>query len=145
MPLADEDRRTLVRWIDLGCPIDLDFDPAKPGERGQGWLQDDNRPTLTLTYPRAGVNAELSRILVGMHDYDSGLDVESFQVRADFAVDGVAAGENLAAKFKAKSPGVWEWTLARPLTELPRGKLAVSVKDRAGNVTRIERSFSVGR
>ena len=27
-PLSDEDRRTLVRWIDLGCPIDLDFDPA---------------------------------------------------------------------------------------------------------------------
>ena len=29
-PLTDEDRRTLVRWIDLGCPIDLDYDPAKP-------------------------------------------------------------------------------------------------------------------
>ena len=24
-PLSDEDRRTIVRWIDLGCPIDLDF------------------------------------------------------------------------------------------------------------------------
>src|SRR5262249_25391212 len=58
-PLTDEDRRTLVRWIDLGCPIDLDFDPGKPEARGRGWLQDDNRPTLTLTYPRAGVNTEL--------------------------------------------------------------------------------------
>src|SRR5262249_40554168 len=29
-PLTDEDRRTLVRWIDLGCPIDLDFDPRNP-------------------------------------------------------------------------------------------------------------------
>ena len=29
-PLTDEDRRTLVRWIDLGCPIDLDYDPANP-------------------------------------------------------------------------------------------------------------------
>ena len=28
--LSDEDRLTLVRWIDLGCPIDLDFDPARP-------------------------------------------------------------------------------------------------------------------
>ena len=28
-PLTDEDRRTLVRWIDLGCPIDLDFDPTQ--------------------------------------------------------------------------------------------------------------------
>ena len=29
-PLTDEDRRTLVRWIDLGCPIDLDYDPQQP-------------------------------------------------------------------------------------------------------------------
>src|SRR5205085_9165883 len=25
-PLSEEDRLTLVRWIDLGCPIDLDYD-----------------------------------------------------------------------------------------------------------------------
>src|SRR5256885_680803 len=29
-PLTDEDRRTIVRWIDLGCPIDFDFDPKRP-------------------------------------------------------------------------------------------------------------------
>ena len=28
-PLTDEDRRTLVRWIDLGCPIDLDVRPEE--------------------------------------------------------------------------------------------------------------------
>src|SRR5205814_4019247 len=56
-PLSDEDRRTLVRWIDLGCPIDFAYDQAQPTARGNGWLQDDNRPTLTLTYPNAGVNA----------------------------------------------------------------------------------------
>ena len=53
-PLTDEDRRTLVRWIDLGCPIDLDYDPENPETRGYGWMLDDNRPTLTLTYPRPG-------------------------------------------------------------------------------------------
>jgi hypothetical protein len=31
-PLTDEDRRTLLRWIDLGCPIDLDYDPKNPGD-----------------------------------------------------------------------------------------------------------------
>ena len=142
-PLTDEDCRTLARWIDLGCPIDLDYDPAKPAARGSGWLQDDNRPTLTLAYPRAGVNPPLTRLLVGMHDYDSGLDMESFRVVADFAVDGIAAGENLAAKFRPKTPGVWELKLARPITRLARGKMEVSVKDRGGNVTRIERTFSV--
>ena len=60
------------------------------------------------------------------------------------AVDGVAAGQNLAAKFRPKSPGVWELTLATPITQLARGRLEVSVSDRQGNVTRIERTISVG-
>jgi mono/diheme cytochrome c family protein len=143
--LTDEDRRTLARWIDLGCPIDLDYDPKAPERRGYGWMLDDNRPILTLTYPGPGANAELSRILVGMHDYYTGLDLNSFTVTADFALDGVAAGTNLAAKFQQKAQGVWELRLKTPLTELPRGRLTVSVKDRQGNVARLERTFSVGR
>jgi hypothetical protein len=142
-PLSDEDRRTLVRWIDLGCPIDLTYDAAHPEARGAGWLQDDSRPTLTLTYPRAGVNSDLTRILIGMHDYDSGLDPESFRVVADFEIDGVAAGENLAARFKAKMPGVWEMTLAKPITKLAKGTVDVSVRDRQGNLSRIERTLTV--
>ncbi len=63
-------------------------------------MLDDQRPTLTLTYPQAGANEPLTRILVGMHDYDTGLDLDSFQVVADFPIDGVAAGENLAQKFQ---------------------------------------------
>jgi hypothetical protein len=142
-PLSDEDRRTIYRWIDLGCPIDLDYDPARPQERGFGWMQDDNRPTLTLTYPRAGANASLTRLLVGMSDYYTGLDPESFSAIADFAVDGVAAGEELAKKFKPLPDSRWELTLTTPITDLRRGKLTVSVKDRQGNVSRIERTFSV--
>ncbi len=146
-PLSDEDCRTLARWIDLGCPIDLDFDPEHPERRGAGWMCDDNRPTLTLTYPQAGVNSELGRILVGMHDCDSGLDLETFRVKANFALDGAAAGTDLAARFKATAPGVWELRLARPIRRLERGKLEVEVKDRQGNVARMERTFwvSLGR
>ncbi len=81
-PLSDEDRLTLVRWIDLGCPIDLTFDPRHPDERGRGWMLDDQRPTLTLTEPRPGVQRSLNRILIGMHDYGSGLVPESLQVTA---------------------------------------------------------------
>jgi hypothetical protein len=143
-PLTDEDRLTLVRWIDLGCPIDLDYDPANPRGRGYGWMLDETRPTLTLTYPKAGANPPLTRVLVGMHDYYTGLDMDSFQVVADFALDGVPAGQDLAPKFKGKTPGVWELALTKPLTELPKGKLTVSVKDRQGNLTRIERTFVVG-
>ncbi|MDZ4781995.1 MAG: hypothetical protein SGJ19_17240, partial [Planctomycetia bacterium] len=144
-PLSDDDRMNLVRWIDLGCPIDLDYDPAQPAARRAGWLQDDNRPTLTLTYPQPGAGTGLTRILVGMHDYDSGLDLDSFQVAADFAVDGTAAGTNLAAQFKPTTQGVWELKLTTPIVDLPKGKLTVTVKDREGNLTRIERAFSIRR
>jgi hypothetical protein len=142
-PLTDEDRLTLVRWIDLGCPIDLDFNPKEPAKRGQGWMSDDQRPTLTLTYPNAGANSELTRILIGMHDVGTGLDTSSFQVTADFPVDGVEAGKNLASRFTTKSQGVWELRLDKPITALPRGSVTVSVKDRQGNITTIERTFSV--
>jgi hypothetical protein len=142
-PLTDEDRRTILRWIDLGCPIDRDFDPSQPERRGNGWLLDDQRPTLTLTYPQAGANTSLTRILVGMYDYYTGLDMDSFEVVADFSIDGVPAGENLVKKFKTLPDSRWELTLERPIKELPRGKLTVAVKDKQGNVSRIERSFTV--
>jgi hypothetical protein len=142
-PLSDEDRLTLVRWIDLGSPIDLDSDPAHPERRGQGIACDEQRPTLTLTYPQASVNAPLTRLLVGMHDYYSGLDADSFRVVADFPLDGTPAGQNLASRFTALPGNRWELKLAKPLADLPKGKLTVSVKDRQGNITRIERTFSV--
>jgi hypothetical protein len=142
-PLTDEDRRTIVRWIDLGCPIDFDYDPANPEKRGYGWMCDDNRPTLALTYPKAGSNAELSRIVVGMHDYYSGLDADSFRVVADFDIDGVPAGQDLQPRFKPVGQGVWELKLSKPITALAQGTMTVSVRDRQGNVTRIERTLSV--
>src|SRR5437867_4892300 len=112
-PLTDEDRRTLVRWIDLGCPIDLDFDPKAPDRRGQGWMGDGSRPTLALTSPRPGRNDRLTRLLVGMYDYDTGLDMSSFLVVADFPVDRIAAGENLAPRFRPTARGVWELKLEK--------------------------------
>jgi hypothetical protein len=144
-PLTDEDRRTIVRWIDLGCPIDLALsDRSNATKIGHDTgMSDDQRPTLTLTYPEPGVNPPLSRILVGMYDYNAGLDMTSFQVIADVAVDGIPAGRNLASKFQALPDYRWEWRLASPITALARGKLIVSVKDRQGNLSRIERTFSV--
>lgn len=143
--LSEEERRTIVRWIDLGCPIDLDYDPQSPGERGFGWMLDDTRPTLAVTSPRPGANPSLDRILVGINDYYSGLDPTSFSVTADFAINGAAAGENIASKFQEKTPGVWELALSPALTSLPRGVLTVSVKDKQGNETRVVRRISVGK
>jgi hypothetical protein len=108
-------------------------------------MLDDQRPTLTLTNPQAGANKALTRILVGMHDYGSGLDMDSFRVVADFPLGDVAAGENLATKFRPAAEGVWELPLATPLADLAKGKLTISVRDRQGNTNRIERTFSVVR
>ncbi len=142
-PLTDEDRLTIVRWIDLGCPIDLDYDPKNPEQSGYGWMLDDQRPTLALSSPLPGKNPPLTRILVGMYDY-AGLDPASFTVTADFTVNGMPAGQNLAPKFRPTTPGVWEQPLNSSI-EVEKGVLKVSVKDRQGNVTRIERTFSAGR
>src|SRR5262245_3572583 len=143
-PLSDEDRRMLVRWIDLGCPIDLDYDPADPAKRGFGWMLDDQRPTLTVTHPAPGRIAKLTRIVIGMHDHGTGVDSDRLQVTADFAVDDTEPGRNLGAKFKPLTQGVWELRLSKPMRELRSGTLTVSVADRQGNVTRIDRRFSVG-
>jgi hypothetical protein len=105
---------------------------------------DDNRPTLTLTYPKAGANDSLSRILIGLHDY-SGLDLASLEVKADFIVDGMKCGENIASRFKQVNPGVWEMQLTKAITELPRGELTVAVRDRQGNRTHLKRTFAVAR
>jgi hypothetical protein len=143
--LTDEDRRTLVRWIDLGCPIDLDpaYNPSNPKSRSYGWMGDDQRPTLTLTYPSPGPNPPLTRILIGMQDAYSGLDMASFRVVADFRLAGIAPGKNLAALFKPMEQGIWELSLDEPITSLTNGTLTVSVCDRQGNLSRIDRAFSV--
>lgn len=142
-PLTDEDRRTLARWIDLGCPIDRDYDPNHPEQTGYGWMLDDNRPILTVTEPAGGKNEKLSRILIGMHDYYTGLEEASFTITADFPVDGIPPGTNLAEKFQTKTQGVWEYRLKEPVEKLQAGTLKVSVKDRQGNTSQIVRRFSV--
>src|SRR5262249_2036018 len=87
----------------------------------------------------------LTRILIGMHDHYSGLDAGSFRVTADFTVDDARPGEDLAARFRPGAPGVWELKLAKPITELPSGRLTVTIKDRQGNVSRVERTLSIGK
>jgi hypothetical protein len=50
-----------------------------------------------------------------------------------------------SGKFTALPDNRWELRLAKPLADLPKSKLLVSVKDRQGNITKIERTFSVAR
>ena len=141
-PLSDEDRRTLVRWIDLGCPIDLQS--AGDPEGRSGWFVDDQRPTLTLTLIQAGEDQAPARILIGMHDYGSGLDQASFQVKTNVEIAGIAANENLAARFKSAGAGVWELPLGPSLATLKTARISDEIKDRQGNTSRLERTMALG-
>jgi hypothetical protein len=132
--LTDEDRRAIVRWIDLGCPIDLDFDAKEPAKRGYGWMADDNRPILTLASPTQETVGPISKIVVGMWDYYTGLDLESFRCEVD--------GRDVTAGFQETALGVRECRLDAPVS--PQ-RIVVSVKDRAGNVSRIDREFRRAR
>jgi hypothetical protein len=141
--LPDEDRLTMIRWIDLGCSIDLRFDPEQTDPNTRPFA-DRTLPTLTVTYPKAGnQTSPLSRILVGMADAGSGLDRSSFSVIADFEIDGSSPGRELATHFRPVSPSVWEMRIAQPVALLKRGKLSIQVADHDANVTRIVRTFSI--
>ena len=140
-PLSDEDRRTIVRWIDLGCPID--FDHGK--EISRGWMLDDQRPTLTLTHPKRGNNTMLTQIMVGLWDYGTGLKPGSMSVTASFPIDGLPAGTNLAAYMEPASQGVYVYNLRTPITTLKTGDIHLSISDNQGNVTDLTRTFKVGQ
>jgi len=144
-PLSDEDRRTIVRWIDLGCPIDFDYDPKNPEKRGKGWMLDDSRPVVSITTPQMGNNDTLNRILIGLYDFGTGIELKSARITADVKLDGIEAGEDLSQKFKEVKEGVWEWKLNGPVEKLERGKLTVTIKDRESNITTVERTFRVGK
>jgi hypothetical protein len=129
---ADELLR-LAQWIDLGCQRDL---PAA-GQPGRVF-QDDSRPTLFLDSPRRKEAQPVSVLRFGAHDYYSGLASRS--VKASWAVNGRAAGEELADLFTV-ADSVWSLTLTEAF--VGTGKLTVVAKDKAGNEQRIVRDFTV--
>jgi len=52
-PLTQDEKMTIARWVDLGCPIDLGWGNANARF---GWFLDDLRPVLTVSLPRPGPN-----------------------------------------------------------------------------------------
>lgn len=140
-PLTEEEKLKFVRWIDLGAPIDSP-DPVKSVF---GWFADDLRPTLTVSLPMAGRTDEpLTKIQIGAFDYYSGLDTDSFSVTADFEINGHSPATELADLLTMGGDHIWTLNISPPITTLQRGNLHVSVKDHRGNITSIERTFSIG-
>ena len=139
--LSEDEKMTIARWIDLGAPINGGTNGTSPW----GWFLDEVRPTLALSAPRAGDNVSpLSRIVVGVADADSGVEDGSLSLVADVPLAGRAAGQELADLLVPLGDGRYEITLAQPVAHLDDAHLLAEVADRQGNVTRIDRRFSVG-
>jgi len=137
-PLSNDEKQLFVRWVDLGCPIDVAPE--------YGWHIDDLRPTLTLSSPRSlHTHDALREIRFGAFDANSGLDRTRISVRADFVVNEQAPGEELASLFSEVGDHVWSMRVYPPITELDSGTITIRVYDRQGNVTSVERMFLVGQ
>jgi hypothetical protein len=137
LPLTDEERLTIVRWIDLGAPIDT-------GDPAYGWLLDDLRPTVTMSAPRAGPNQQaLTHIRFGVADANSGVAQATLSVTADFAVNGRPAGAQLADLAVSAGDGQYAIPLSAPLGQVTDRHVTVSVRDQQGNLATVNRAFTV--
>jgi len=132
-----DEKMTLARWIDLGAPIDL----GTPW----GFLEDDLRPTLVLRPSVAAARAAgaLDALQIAAFDAESGVVPASLTVTCNLRLGPNAPGANLAAG-KALDPegGVLRLLLPRRVRLAERPVFTVSVRDAAGQTTRIVRTFS---
>jgi hypothetical protein len=140
-PLTMEQRMTIARWIDLGCPID-----TAEGTAGDvyGWFLDDLRPTLAVSAPRPNLNPSgVQEIRVGIADNYTGIASGSLSIKSDIEIEGRAPGTELADLLQPRGDSVFEIPLTQPLGDVFSAHLFVEVADNQGNVTRVNREFSV--
>jgi hypothetical protein len=139
--LTADQKITLARWIDLGCPINAGEGTANAS---YGWFLDDVRPTLTVSAPRPGLShTPLTVIRVGVADAYTGVQPGSLSITATISIAGRAPGTQLADLAQPTGDGIYTITLPAPLTSVPSARLYVQVRDGQGNVTRVVQSFSI--
>ncbi|HEX4952334.1 MAG TPA: hypothetical protein VF017_02915 [Thermoanaerobaculia bacterium] len=139
-PLSEDEKRTIARWIDLGCPIDT---ATGTSHAGYGWFLDDLKPTLTVSLPRPGYDpAPLTQFRIGLADAHSGIDLGTLSVKADFPLRGRPANAELADLVTPAGDGLYTLDLAGTLPPVWRRQVRVSIEDQQGNVTRVDRLFS---
>lgn len=130
--LTGDEKMAFARWIDLGCPIDTGAGTAKE----LGWFLDDVRPTITISSPRQNrLNTALSEIRVGVADAYKGIRPNSLSIKADFPVNGLPAGTELASHARPVGDGIYALSLSTPIDELPEAHVTASVFDNQGNRT----------
>ena len=140
--LSADDKMNFARWIDLGCPIDTAFGTAAGAF---GWMQDDLRPTLEVSLPRPGLNdGALNRIRVGVADAYTGIASGTLSITSSVAINGRSPGAQLADLAVSVDDGVYVISISPPITSVRNAHVYASVRDVQGNVTRVDRSYSIG-
>jgi len=138
--LTEDEKITFARWIDLGCPINTGVGTAT----NFGWHLDDLRPTLTVSSPRQNRNTPpLTELRVGFADAYSGISNATFSLKADFPVNGLSAGSELAAQGSFVGPGVFSIVLNPAISNLAESHLTASISDAQGNRTTMKVRFWV--
>jgi hypothetical protein len=130
--LTEDEKMTIARWIDLGCPINN----GDGGGTEYGWFLDEIRPTLEVSVPREGRSmTTLTEIVVGIADAYTGIEPGSLSIVANFALAGRAAGSELADLASEIEQGVWRIDLGAPVAVPDDGELRFEVRDLQGNTT----------
>jgi len=135
-----KEKMTFARWIDLGAPLDISL------TRGTnlGWLIDDVKPTLTLSQPRQNINFQaIDKIVVGVADANTGINISTLSIKADFIVNGLPANSELSGLATLVAEGVYQIQLdaALPQDSLER-HIKAEVYDNQGNVKRVDLRFT---
>ena len=137
--LSIDEKMLFARWIDLGAPIN----ESAAGAAAFGWDRDEQKPTATMSIPTVGRNPPTNLFRFGFFDADSGINLSSLSLRANFSVNGIPAGTELAGLTITSAPWVRELQLTSQLAGLTNAELRLSVRDQQGNETLIVRRFSV--
>jgi hypothetical protein len=141
-PLTIDQKITIARWIDLGCPINFG---AESGHGSFGWFMDDLRPSLNVNQPRPGQNSSVvSEIRFGAGDTYKGIDASTFSITSDLSINGRNPGDELSDLAQSVAPGVYSISVSPPITQAQDAHIYAEVKDLQGNVARVKQEFSVG-
>ena len=110
--LTMDEKMTFARWIDLGAPLDISVTTGT----GLGWFIDDVKPTIAISAPRQNINfLPVDVITFGLADANTGIDISSLSVKADFMVNGQAADTELSGLFVEIDEGIYEVILNQPI------------------------------
>lgn len=140
-PLTADEKLTFAPLVDLGCPINAGHNGTN---HDFGWYVDDVRPTLEVSLPQPGPNhLTLNTIRFSVADAYSGVDLTSVSLKSDVVIEGRPPGSELADMAQPAGEGIFAVELSTALREVDDARLYVEVADRQGNVTRVERRFSM--